>query len=320
MHMERDITQEYYAQLDKFNLLAEEVVYILKKGFKKNDVNISNITSRIKTLNSFLDKIHRKGYKKPFLENTDFVGVRIVYIYRDEFDIIDRFINQEFNVIEEYNKNKDLGYDRFGYDAIHYLIKIHPDYKGARYEEIKDVVCEIQVRTILQDAWALVSHHLEYKQENEIPDEFKRKLNALAGTFETIDTQLIHIKKEKLEYIEEIRKDLSHSHLQMRINLDNLREYLMNKFPKLPLETSKDVINIFPEMLKRYKYITIQDLDNLLEKTISARIAFNREESFGKSAVRELFIALGLVNPEAEVEFTILNDRYLLDKFRSFVD
>jgi ppGpp synthetase/RelA/SpoT-type nucleotidyltranferase len=58
-----------------------------------------------------------------------------------------------------------------------------------RYDDLKKLVCEIQVRTVLQDAWAIIDHHLSYKQESDVPKILRRKLNSLAGLVETAHDQ-----------------------------------------------------------------------------------------------------------------------------------
>lgn len=317
--MDKEFLEKYYFIIENYRLLGEEIVYFLKKHLKKSEIPIANIGYRVKTLESLIEKTYRKNYRHPFEENTDFVGVRIVNIYKDDIDKIKTIIKAEFEVLEESNKTDSLNTDQFGYEAIHYLVKLSPSYFGPRYEDIKDLCCEIQLRTILQDAWALVSHHLGYKRENEVQKDIYRKLYALSGAFETADDQLVQIKQRRFEYINEIRRNLELSNLTEKINLDNLTEYLKRKFPILDLETTLGAVNNFPTMLKKYGYVTLQSIDKLLEITEDARVFFNKEETWGKSAARELFIALGLVEEKAEGEFALDDDIILIRKFRHLV-
>lgn len=317
--MDNEIIEKYYSGIENFKLLGEEVVYFLKKNLKSERIQVSAVTYRIKTLESFIEKTYRKNYKDPFIENTDFLGVRVVFIYKDDLDKIKKIITDGFNIIEESNKVDLLGNDQFGYEAIHYLATIPNNYNGPRYDDIKNTICEIQIRSVLQDAWALVSHHLGYKKESQVPNEIFRKLFALAGTFETIDNQLVQIKHDKENYLTKLRQDIKTSNLKENINLDNLIEYLKNKFPNLKLETSKGVLNNFPSMLKEYNYNTLHDIEILLERTKEARELFNEDETFGKAAARELFIALGLANSKAESEFALDDDIALLRIHRNKV-
>lgn len=74
---------------------------------------------------------------------------------------------------------KDLGEERFsqgrlGYQSIHYLVKL-PDQKTewAEYKRFEGLIAEIQVRTILQHAWAEMEHDIQYKSA----DKFRRQSN-----------------------------------------------------------------------------------------------------------------------------------------------
>jgi len=65
-------------------------------------------------------------------------------------------------------------------------------------EEIKKIPFEIQVRTIAQDAWAAISHYLDYKKKSVIPDQLKRDFHALSGLFYVADTHFLFIRREQI--------------------------------------------------------------------------------------------------------------------------
>jgi ppGpp synthetase/RelA/SpoT-type nucleotidyltranferase len=317
--MNDNLINEFYSKNDIFRALGEEVVYILRRKTKSLGLPIANITYRVKTFESFIEKIRRKGYQQPFIQNTDFIGVRVVYIYKDDLYKLKNLLRNEFEIIEESHKSEQLNSDQFGYEACHFLLRLPRDYNGIRYEDIKHVICEVQVRSTLQDAWALVSHHLGYKKESDIPKVMQRKLFALAGAFETVDDQLVSIKTERLTYFNELKLKIDSNNLSEEINLDNFKEYLNRKFPEMRLETTMGAVNNFPKLLKKYGYNTLQDVEDLLNKTHKVRELFNSHETWGKSAAREVFIALGLVQKNSDIEFALAEDRYLLNQLRPMV-
>ena len=57
------------------------------------------------------------------------------------------------------------------------------EYSGPRYDNIAVLPFEIQVRTIAMDAWANVSHHLDYKSDKDVPAELRKDFYALSGLF-----------------------------------------------------------------------------------------------------------------------------------------
>jgi putative GTP pyrophosphokinase len=157
---------------------------------------VHDVRHRIKALSSFREKIERKGYADPFSEMRDLVGIRVVCLYPSVLKDIDQVIHNTFEVVRFEDKSKGESPELWRYSSIHYDCRIPASHSGPRYDQIKDVVFEIQVRTILQDAWATVEHKLGYKNEKSIPDELKRDFSALAGLFHVADSSFQNIANE----------------------------------------------------------------------------------------------------------------------------
>jgi putative GTP pyrophosphokinase len=152
------------------------------------------VNSRVKEIDSFRKKIAHKPYSDPIKETRDLLGVRIVCLYPSLLSEIDEVIQETFTVIRYEDKSKVEKPDLWRYSSVHYDCELPGDNSERRYEDgLQNLVFEIQVRTILQDAWATVEHRLGYKSEREIPDELKREFSALAGLF--------HIADERFQYI-----------------------------------------------------------------------------------------------------------------------
>ncbi|NQD78693.1 hypothetical protein HP436_00700 [Pseudomonas sp. CrR14] len=264
--------RRFYDNLQKNEKLCEEVKYIISSEIADSDVEIAHIISRAKTLESFCEKISRKKYKKPFDEITDFAGVRVVYLYSADRPKLESLIEKHFKIVEKIDKIT-IDDEKFGYGALHYLVKIKNDNAGARYNELRNKVCEIQVRTILQDAWALVAHHLSYKQESDIPKELRRKLNALSGLFETADDQFQNIRGIRIEYKKNLSPILEQENVnnEEEANVDSLSAYLASKFPDR--DNSQDTLPGLLFDLKKHGYSTLKDIDILLHETINAALA-----------------------------------------------
>src|SRR3954447_23257501 len=159
----------------RYASLGEEVAYILRTAIRRAGIEFAAITFRAKTMESFCEKVARKKNSSPLSEITDFAGVRIVYLYKSDKEKLEALIEKEFNVIEKVDTGETSDPAKFGYGALHYLINLASGSSGARYDELKNLTCEIQVRTILQDGWAIVAHHLSYKQEADVPPQLRRK-------------------------------------------------------------------------------------------------------------------------------------------------
>lgn len=134
----------------------------------------------------------------PLTQITDLAGVRVIAFFPRSLQRICKAIETEFEV----TWRKDLGEEcfaqgRFGYQSIHYLVKL-PTHKTtwAEYKRFDGLIAEIQVRTILQHAWAEMEHDIEYKSAEQIPTSIQRRFVALAGMLEIADREFQAVQDE----------------------------------------------------------------------------------------------------------------------------
>ena len=259
-----------------YEKLAEEVAYILERAVRCAGIEYAHVAHRAKSLNSFCEKVRRKGYKNPLKNITDIAGVRIAFLYLSDRSRLESIVEKEFEVLEKADKVDKDSPERFGYGALHYLVKLSRRASGARYDELKGLVCELQVRSILQDAWAIVGHHLSYKQESDVPAHLRRKLNALSGLFETADEQFDRLRVEREAYAEEVKKQIVEKELEFLkhdINLDNLIEYLNWRFPDRESTSREDAADLLSELTK-YGYRQLAPLDVAMSASYDALKAY----------------------------------------------
>jgi len=111
------------------------------------------------------------------------------------------------------------------------------------------------------DAWASVSHHLDYKQQIDIPRELRTDFGALAGLFYVADTHFElfkeGIEESRAKLIETVKQDMFD--LDQEINLDSLTAYLKWKFPERKIKSvESDIVS----ELRKYGYQNIRQLDD----------------------------------------------------------
>lgn len=183
-------------------------------------------------------------------------------------------------------KSDEQEEDKFGYGALHYLIRLGRKSSGARYDDLKGLVCELQVRTIGQDAWAIIDHHLSYKQESDVPKKLRRKINSLSGFFETADDQFDRIREEREEYRTRIkgRFEGEDKALDQELNLDTLSEYLAWRFPNMPVADDDQRLSLALSKGAEFGYTSLTDIDQLLSRTEKARAALSKESPVPSSA------------------------------------
>lgn len=313
-----NLIKGYLNLLPKHEKLCEEIEYILKTTLKKSGIEIAHITRRAKEINSFCEKIYRKNYENPLVDITDLAGVRVVFLYKTDHHEIEKIIENEFEVIEKQNKLDNSNAERFGYGAFHYLVKIKGNHIGARYDDLRSLVCEIQVRTILQDAWGIVAHHLSYKNETDVPQTLIRKLNALSGLFETADDQFENLRTARNNYIEDTKKNISINpidSLNHPLNLDNLFAYATTKFP----DREASDIEGYAELLKELKevgYETLGQLDADINKGLDFALKEEKEDPpYSASLEFTTYAALGIIR----TTIAIMNEDYCERKYNDNV-
>lgn len=277
------VIRGYYELLSRHERLCKEIEYILKTKIVNAGIEIAQVTCRAKTVSSFCEKIYRKSYDNPLNEVGDLAGVRIVFLYMSDLESIQNVIEKEFDILEKENKFENQDVEKFGYGALHHLVKMKKKHSGARYDDLKSLICEIQVRTILQDAWSVVAHHLSYKQEADVPKRLRRKLNALSGLFETADDQFESLRQARFEYIKKVEEDItskSEISLNQPINLDNLVAYMAIKFPDRRKSSLESISVLFNE-LNKFGYVKLVDLDSVINKTLKATLQNEKDSPPG---------------------------------------
>nr|VFJ87494.1 MAG: hypothetical protein BECKLFY1418B_GA0070995_100713 [Candidatus Kentron sp. LFY] len=192
----RSIIEQYHANRRDYGRLVGEVERILNESIERHGIKIHALTSRIEEIDSLLDKAQRKGISKPFEQIHDLIGFRIVCLFLSELDEISDIIKEEFDVFEEDDKVNASEMQIFGYMSLHLEARLKSDAQSN--DALTSTPFEIQVRTIAQDAWASVSHYLDYKEISAVPENLKRDFYALSGLFYVADTHFSILQKAKL--------------------------------------------------------------------------------------------------------------------------
>jgi|TergutMp193P3_1026864.scaffolds.fasta_scaffold01180_3 putative GTP pyrophosphokinase len=183
------------------NDIKERVEYVLA------DLNSHPVISgRIKNFPSFFSKYKRllkTGMENPKI--TDLLGVRIICPFIEDLQAAEDLIHKNFSIIEREMKGH-FTFREFGYESTHILISIPQEFIERHGDPGTDMA-EIQIRTILQDAWAEVEHELVYKAEFSPFDEpMKRKLAAVNASLSLADIIFQEIRSYQRKYSKEMEK------------------------------------------------------------------------------------------------------------------
>ena len=261
------ISEEYSLIQSKYEKLGQNIVQALELFLNEDKIDFLSIYHRVKDKNSFLEKIERKKYEKPFEQIEDICGVRIICYYQSDLQNIANIIKKEFEILENQDKEDLLNADQFGYRSTHFIVKVNAKWLQApNYRGLENLKIEIQIRTVLMHAWAEIEHKLAYKKDIHIPKELKRKLYRISAKLEEADEQFEELKNSILDYKTEVIKHLNDEelvNLKIDLNLDSLQSFLDLNFPDRTrnLEMTSDLVDEFV----KYK-ITLDDLKSSYDK------------------------------------------------------
>ncbi|MBQ0051077.1 MAG: tetratricopeptide repeat protein [Treponema sp.] len=185
----------------------------------KSSINLASkptYKSRVKSFNSYYRKVLRLKSKEAgesnFVELTDMMGIRVICAFLEDLSEVERQVKELFEVREVEYKGAQQNFREFGYESVHVLVAIPKDcYPKNNELPLPDsLVCEIQIRTILQDAWAEVEHELIYKSEFTPFDmPLRRKLASMNASLSLADIifQEIRDYQKKLQGEVEARRE-----------------------------------------------------------------------------------------------------------------
>ena len=265
--------QQYLEWYKKNNTLylacAETIERLIKVLLTESNTPYHSIESRIKTEESFLNKCLNEKYQDPVSEITDVCGLRIITYTSHDVDTIRQIIEREFQIDEanSIDKSKQMSEDQVGYLSIHYIAALKEERtKLAEYHAYSAIKFEIQIRTLLQHAWAEIEHDRNYKFSGELPSEIKRRFYLVAGTLELLDREFEEISKDIDQYAKTVRQKTQTGNLDLPIDSTSLNEYLAIKFTddhalnRTFCNKDKDII----EELQHFGINTLSDLDKII--------------------------------------------------------
>lgn len=158
----------------------------------------ARLETRTKSVESFLDKATKSDgrggfkYADPAAQLTDFVGARVLVPLSADVAPVARLVQRLYVVEEMSDQRADSLLDVPGYQSLHLLVRFREEQRQEL--GVSDRVVELQVRSILQHAWAALQHDLMYKGERAPTDQVRRRLIALAGLLELADQEFMSVR------------------------------------------------------------------------------------------------------------------------------
>lgn len=200
--MQNELANQYEQLRGKYSHFTIKLVDLMKQLLAVNRIQ-GQVEGRVKSIESFLEKATGRGkaYSKPLEEITDLSGLRIILYYQEDVHAVCGLVNSQLSVYPELSGDKitELKPYEFGYRSIHVIVGVDNKRKELpEWNEVAGLKAEIQIRTVLQHAWATISHALQYKREQDVPRELRRRLYRLSGLFELVDDEFSELRRLRL--------------------------------------------------------------------------------------------------------------------------
>jgi len=205
---------EHYAQLAR--LVAQFLAWKVRQHFGSPQLPVLHkIEHRAKSIDSLKRNLDVGRYEVLSLaEIVDLAGARLIFFFKDDLEGFIREKRSDFvpwfgarAAIRhvEGSKLPDGSRAEVGYESYHLVGCVTRDTDFYRalsksdQQSLKDLYWEVQLRTVLQHAWAEADHDLRYKVENvsghPCPRDEARRLLNTAGSIGLADKELASVKQ-----------------------------------------------------------------------------------------------------------------------------
>ena len=185
--------------LAPYNQAVEELKVKLKglrKQFERENIHspIEFVTGRVKPIVSILDKASLKDIPIDKLGTgiQDIAGLRMMCQFVDDIEQVVELLRgrNDFEIVEERNyiSHKKAS----GYRSYHVVIR----YPVQTIHGEKNILAEIQIRTLAMNFWATIEHSLNYKYKGIFPEDIQLRLKRAAEAAFLLDAEMSQIRTE----------------------------------------------------------------------------------------------------------------------------
>jgi putative GTP pyrophosphokinase len=191
----REILDPYTLAVDelviKFNHIIEEYRHVGAYS------PIEQVTGRVKTISSILEKAQKKNIELSNFEEKieDIAGIRIICQFvEDIYKVVD-IIKRRSDMRVKSEKDYIVHVKKSGYRSYHMIVY----YDVETLKGKKEIQVEIQIRTLAMNFWATIEHSLQYKYKQNIPEHIGERLSSAAEAILVLDREMSVVRDEIMD-------------------------------------------------------------------------------------------------------------------------
>lgn len=194
--------QLWREMLSPYEVAVEEIVvkfnHMIKEHREQGRYSpIEQITGRVKSIPSLLEKAHKKKIPLDEIEDyiEDIAGVRIICQFVEDIETVVSLIRNRTDM--EIKKEKDYITNQkpSGYRSYHIIVY----YTVQTLQGPRKLNVEIQIRTLAMNFWATIEHSLQYKYKRNMPEDIKEKITNASMAIIELDRQMSEVRSEIME-------------------------------------------------------------------------------------------------------------------------
>lgn len=168
---------------------------------------IEHIKSRIKSPESIVKKLKKRGLDSTIENMTEFVndiaGIRVICSFTSDIYHIAEMIRNQNDIKVLSVKDYIVSPKESGYKSYHMIVAV-PIYLS---DSVVNTKVEIQIRTVAMDFWASLEHKMNYKLSNQAPDNIRQELYECAQMVALLDDKMLSLNEEIQAEIEKLEEE-----------------------------------------------------------------------------------------------------------------
>ncbi len=232
---------------------------------------------------------------------TDLIGLRVICVYESEVEEIAELLRDHFEVVSvEHTDSLGEDGELYGYSGLQMALRLGEQRRQLpEFRVLADLTFEVQIRTLLQDAWCYVESHIKYK--HAVPVTLRRSIHALAALFELADRELVNVRNQGRELEADTRSRDNWVRRMLAkdgvLTVFELIRAVHGRFPGFDFarpETDRFTL----EILARAPGLTKEQFSGALDRELLAVRRFREEQGLDLDPYEELRHALYCADPQ----------------------
>ena len=242
----REILEPYALAVDEMLVKFNHIIGAYRKAGMYSP--IEQVTGRVKTISSILEKAQKKNIDIEHMETAieDIAGIRIICQFVDDIYKVVELIKSRSDMRVVLEKDYILNKKESGYRSYHLIVQ----YQVETLSGPKEIHAEIQIRTLAMNFWATVEHSLQYKYKQNMPEKLRSRLHKAAEAIVVLDEEMSSVRGEIMD---------AQNSFNIKANI--VSDILTNIQNLYKLANKREVVKIQDEFFRIYESEDLEQLE-----------------------------------------------------------